>query len=260
MLILDVQTRWSSTHAMLGKWYLILHSWLTDLAAERALGYCRAVDRYARMQELTGLSDLEWLAIETVTKWLEIYRHSTAFMSASKLTTLSLVYSVFCRLQRRLCNELRTFNDDLPKDLKIGLQGALELLSSYFAKTDASPYYIWASCKCKYPRVRLGMAHHLCFSVLDPRITYRGMARAYAHDIQLARDVEDSRLQMKLHFLANYPSSNAALTPAHQATAPYLSDNNMFDIYVDDDQSFSSSGPEAELDEFLALRPEPQST
>jgi hypothetical protein len=95
------------------------------------------------------LSDLEWKAVETVARWLQLFRSATSFMSSSKLTTLSSVYSVFTTLQAHLRHELRGFDHTLPEELKLGLQGALQLLSEYLSLTDASPYYLWSSCKLR---------------------------------------------------------------------------------------------------------------
>ncbi|KAJ6570745.1 hypothetical protein B0H10DRAFT_1671871, partial [Mycena sp. CBHHK59/15] len=58
MLILDVRTRWSSTHQML----------------RRALDYRKAIDDFVyHNRELRDLelSDADWKAIELVTDWLK---------------------------------------------------------------------------------------------------------------------------------------------------------------------------------------------
>ncbi|KAJ7850477.1 hypothetical protein B0H14DRAFT_2581917 [Mycena olivaceomarginata] len=73
MLILDVKTRWSSTHQMLCAW--------------RALGFKLAVDNYvAKNKDLCALelSKEDWEAIELVAQWLEAFRAATTQMSATK--------------------------------------------------------------------------------------------------------------------------------------------------------------------------------
>jgi hypothetical protein len=115
--------------------------------AERALKYRNAIDRYARQYDHNRLSSLQWSAIEMVAGWLEIYRAATSYMSSTKQTTLSSVYSIFTALQDDLRDRMATLDADLPPELALGLQNALMKLSEYFGKTDASPYYLWSSCK-----------------------------------------------------------------------------------------------------------------
>jgi hypothetical protein len=81
-----------------------------------------------------------------VAGWLEAYRTATSYMSSTKQTTLSSVYSIFTALQDDLRDRLHNLDDHLPPELALGLQNALLKLSEYFSKTDASPYYLWSSC------------------------------------------------------------------------------------------------------------------
>jgi hypothetical protein len=115
-------------------------------SSERAVKYRQAVDRYARQYDHERLTDLEWRAIETVTSWLELYRIATSYMSSTKQTTLSSVYSILTALQDDLRVQLHRYDDSLPVQLSLGLQNALSKLSMYFSKTDVSPYYLWSSC------------------------------------------------------------------------------------------------------------------
>jgi hypothetical protein len=115
---------------------------------ERALKYRTAVDRYARQYDYERLNSREWQAIEIVAGWLEFYCAATSFMSSTKQTTLSSVYSIFTALQDELRVQMRALDhEDLPQELALALQKALSKLSEYFGKTDASPYYLWSSCE-----------------------------------------------------------------------------------------------------------------
>jgi hypothetical protein len=105
------------------------------------------VDRYARVHDLAYLSDNDWTAVETVSRWLKVFRTATARMSSSKTTTLSTIYSTFTKLQDTLRTQLRDLDSSLPQELGQGLQRALIKLSEYFSKADDTPFYLWASCK-----------------------------------------------------------------------------------------------------------------
>jgi hypothetical protein len=119
---------------------LFYKSLITPNRSERALEYRSAVDRYARVYKHDRLTAVEWMAIETVARWLWLYRDATQHMSSTKETMLSAVYSVFTELQEDLCNQLHRLDTTLPVELGVGLQEALDKLSKYFGKTDASPY------------------------------------------------------------------------------------------------------------------------
>jgi hypothetical protein len=50
-------------------------------------------------------------------------------------------------LQRNIRKNLRDASTTVPAELMNGLIKAHTKLADYFAKTDASPYYLWAGCK-----------------------------------------------------------------------------------------------------------------
>jgi hypothetical protein len=121
---------------------------------ERALKYRQTIDRYARQYDHERLSESQWQAIEMVAGWLEAYRAATSYMSSTKQTTLSSVYSIFTALQGDLRERMHALNYDMPPELAQSLRSALLKLSEYVGKTDASPYYLWSSCKQKPSRAR----------------------------------------------------------------------------------------------------------
>jgi hypothetical protein len=115
------------------------------------LHYRDAVDRYATGHRLGVLSRDEWEAISAVKQWLSLFAEATTDMSSTENTTLSAVYGIFTGLQDDVRDHLRD-SDRHPPSLKAGLVQAHEKLSEYFSKTDASPYYLWASCQYDLPR------------------------------------------------------------------------------------------------------------
>jgi len=82
MLILDVKTRWSSTHQML----------------HRALDFRQAIDDFiAKTHDLRQyeLSDADWAGIELVMQWLKAFRSATTQMSTTKRPMLSSAHAIF---------------------------------------------------------------------------------------------------------------------------------------------------------------------
>jgi hypothetical protein len=134
MLILDVRTRWSSTHQML----------------RRALDYRQTIDSYAsRSRDLHpfSLSEEEWASISMVSSWLKSFRSATTQMSATKIPMLSTTLAIFRGLQDDIKNILRGLPATTPWSIKQGLLDAHEKLSDYYHKFDESPFYTWAACK-----------------------------------------------------------------------------------------------------------------
>lgn len=132
MLILDVKTRWSSTHQML----------------RRALDFRQAINDFvAKTRELRQyeLSDADWVAIELVTKWLKAFRSATIQMSTTKRPMLSSAHAIFRGLQDSLRDDLAKLPDSAPRQLRHALMSAHHKLSDYYFKIDESPFYVWAS-------------------------------------------------------------------------------------------------------------------
>ncbi|KZV63207.1 hypothetical protein PENSPDRAFT_590276, partial [Peniophora sp. CONT] len=136
VLILDVKTRWSSTHQML----------------RRILDYKGVVNNYVDAHdELAHLhmTKADWDAISTITRWLAAFRTATTAMSATKRPMLSSVHATFRDLQDDLKDSIRSLPEASSQPdfvrLRTALVDAHLKLSSYYWKFDQSPYYIWAS-------------------------------------------------------------------------------------------------------------------
>lgn len=150
MLILDVITRWSSTHQMLSKLGLFYLIAFTYYKSGRALLYRTEIGRFiANRRELRHLelNDGEWEAIKTITDWLGAYRRATEHMSQTKQVTLSAVHAIFHGLQEHLKKCLRNLPASAPQRLVSGLINAQQKLAEYHTYIDKSPYYLWACCK-----------------------------------------------------------------------------------------------------------------
>src|SRR5882762_1002608 len=154
MLILDVKTRWSSTHQMCRKLISVICSfiyWHKLPFAGRALDYRAVIDNFvAKNRELRSyeLSNEDWTAIILVTKWLKSFRSATTQMSTTKSPMLSTTHAIFRGLQDDLRQSLANLPNAAPTYLKTAFVKAHWKLSDYYTKLDESPFYIWASCKC----------------------------------------------------------------------------------------------------------------
>ncbi|KAF9070582.1 hypothetical protein BDP27DRAFT_1382743 [Rhodocollybia butyracea] len=139
MLILDVKTRWSSTHQMLS----------------HALQYQTFINEFVDVHH-----DLhDWDAIATVSDWLLNFCSATSQMSMTSKPMLSSTHSTFRGLQRSLKDKLKQLPQDAPPELIEGLTQAHRKLSDYYYKYDNSPFYIWAAhmyyfhlLSLRYPR------------------------------------------------------------------------------------------------------------
>jgi hypothetical protein len=149
MLILDVPTRWSSTHQMLRELvYFHYQSTFSCLNSGRALDYREAIDIFlARNRDLRDyeLSEREWDGIILVTGWLKSFRSATTQMSTTKRSMVSSTHAIFRGLQ----DQIKTILSDLPRStspqLILGLTAAHTKLSDYYYKFDESPLYTWAA-------------------------------------------------------------------------------------------------------------------
>ncbi|KAK0435938.1 uncharacterized protein EV420DRAFT_1281402, partial [Desarmillaria tabescens] len=136
LLILNVQTHWTSTHQML--WH--------------ALDYWGAVDifitTHKELQDHYELSDEDWVAILMVTDWLKQFHLVTTKMSTTKTPMFSMMHATFYGLQQHFKEILTGLPDSTAPEIKQGLLDAHQKLSDYYYKFNASPFYIWAAHMC----------------------------------------------------------------------------------------------------------------
>jgi len=119
MLILDVKTRWASTHQML----------------RRALDYHDTIDSFvSRNKDLHAfeLNNADWDSIKLVTSWLKSFRSATTEMSAPKTPMLSTTHAIFRGLQDDIKNILRSLPNSASPKVKLGLMEAHRKLSDYY--------------------------------------------------------------------------------------------------------------------------------
>jgi hypothetical protein len=154
MLILDVKTRWSSTHQMMRKSLNFVarsryHSLLIHNIG-RALQFQNEIDDFVgRNRDLRSLEldEDEWHAIAQVADWLMAFRAATTQMSTSKVSMLSTTHAIFRGLQEHIQQIYRDLPTSTPPKIKAGLLNAHKKLSDYYYKYDQSPFYTWAACE-----------------------------------------------------------------------------------------------------------------
>ncbi|KAJ6559621.1 hypothetical protein B0H19DRAFT_944872, partial [Mycena capillaripes] len=149
MLILDVRTRWSSTHQMMSECEFISQGRTNDKIIGRAIDYRSVIDNFvAKNRDLRHLelSDADWDAIMMVTGWLKSFRTATTTMSTTKKPMLSFTTTIFRGLQDDLRTTIKNLPIGTPSVLRNGLLEAHRKLSDYYYKFDQSPYYTWAAC------------------------------------------------------------------------------------------------------------------
>ncbi|OCB88219.1 hypothetical protein A7U60_g4624 [Sanghuangporus baumii] len=178
MLILDVPTRWSSTHHML----------------ERVLRFQTSVDTFCFKREyrVYELDADDWEAITLVSKWLQLFREATESMSTTSECMLSSTFGCFLVLQNHLRKCLKDIPDNASIRLQNGLKSAHQKLADYLGRFSISPYYLWSS-------------------LLDPRISYAGLKNVAAGNSQLLQLIEDSKSTLETHFKEHYALKGALL-------------------------------------------------
>jgi hAT family C-terminal dimerisation region len=218
MLILDVKTRWSSTHQMLRELKLIVSSALSEIWAGRALDYREAIDSFvAKTRDLRAfeLALSDWDAVILITGWLKSFRSATTQMSTTKHATLSFTHAIFRGLQESVRQSLRDLPADCEPLLKQSILLAHRKLSDYYYKFDESPLYIWASSRSlsRFLHERLNF-----LAVLDPRIMFDGLLADCHMDDDAISYLRRARTSLKAFYDENY--STLALPSTAPSTPP----------------------------------------
>jgi hypothetical protein len=156
MLILDVPTRWSSTHQMLRELaYSHYKSTFSCLKSGRALDYREAIDVFlAQNRDLCDyeLSEHEWEGVILVTGWLKSFQSATIQMSTTKRSMVSSTHAIFRGLQDQIKTDLSDLPGSTSPQLIPGLTAAHAKLGDYYYN-DESPLYTWASRMSPHCRV-----------------------------------------------------------------------------------------------------------
>ena len=153
MLILDVRTRWSSTHQMMRKLINNITSLtLVNYATGRALDFQTEIDDFVFQNEdlaNLALTEAEWASITQMAGWLKAFRSATTQMSTTKQPMLSTAHAIFRGLQDEVRDALRSLPDSTSPMIRNGLLAAHQKLpvSEYCYHFDISPFYIWAACE-----------------------------------------------------------------------------------------------------------------
>ncbi|KAF5317589.1 hypothetical protein D9758_018466 [Tetrapyrgos nigripes] len=191
MLILDVVTRWGSTHQMM----------------RRAYQFRDAIDSYASAStELQNfcLSAEEWEVIEMVTSWLKQFRIATVQMSATKTPMLSRTLEIMQDLEQHVRDIVASLPASTPTYIRDALVASHNKLSEYYYKFDESPFYTWSM-------------------LLDPRIDWDVLKENYQNDVTLNGHLQQSKSQLRTYFQDNYLSRTSTQS-AFSSSAPVQDD------------------------------------
>ena len=164
MLILDVRTRWSSTHQMMRKSINNVTLTLIDHDTGRTLDFLDQIDDFIfQNEDLSNLvlTEAEWELITQVAGWLKAFQSATTQMSTTKQPMLSTAHAIFRGLQDEVHHTLHSLPDSTSPMIKAGLLAAHQKLSMYYHRFDLSPFYIWAACESLLP-FHLGLNINLC--------------------------------------------------------------------------------------------------
>ena len=211
MLILDVKTRWSSTHQMLRKQaLLVIHQLLITLSVGRALDYRSVIDDFVAKNKDLRKFEMhadDWDAIVLVAQWLKSFRSATTQMSTTKRPMLSSTHAIYRGLQESLRESLRDLPNNTPPQLKLGLTRAHRKLSDYYNKIDDSPYYIWSSCLLSAFFLLMSSSLIDMLTVLDPRISYQGLLADCEDNASLQSHLELSRNHLHAFYHKHYANT-----------------------------------------------------
>jgi hAT family C-terminal dimerisation region len=231
MLILDVKTRWSSTHQMMRKFLnSVAHSGCHSLLIHnigRALQFRNEIDDFVgRNRDLRSLEldEDEWDAIVQVADWLMAFRAATTQMSTSKVSMLSTTHAIFRGLQEHIQQIYRDLPMSMAPKIKAGLLNAHKKLSDYYYKYDQSPFYTWAACESCQSFVSYvkSLSQHYPL-VLDPRISYEGALQDYANDPDLLAYLESAKSSLHNYYAICYADSTPqTLDDAADAVLPAM--------------------------------------
>ena len=150
MLILDVPTRWSSTHQMMRKSFLWDVVLLNSSPIGHALQYKSEINNFVTLHANRDLRDLElsedeWSSIRLVAGWLEKFQDATTQMSAVRQPMLLHTHAIFHGLQEHLRKSLHNLPSGIDLCIRHGLLAAHYKLSEYYYRFDQSLFYIWAA-------------------------------------------------------------------------------------------------------------------
>lgn len=188
-ILLDVPTRWNSTHRML----------------ERILYLRKAIDRYVldHQPELKTVTERNWELLELLCAFLWPFKNCTEALESTKKPEVDRVYWAY----NRMFNEIEDLKATLgrrearrqpwSKELIVALEQMETKLSKYYERTGAPSVYVDAM-------------------LLNPKIKLSGFSGPEWE----RNDAEGYRLEARARYMSNYAHRNvAASTTAFKRTA-----------------------------------------
>ena len=119
---------------------------LTWLLSGCAIQYHKVIETFVAVNKdlhKFELTEEDWTTITLVSTWLKQFCSATVQMSATKMPMLSSTLVIFQGLQDSLHQTIHTLPKTTPPKFKQGLVKMHLKLSTYYRKTDLSPYYVW---------------------------------------------------------------------------------------------------------------------
>ncbi|KAL4258188.1 Zinc finger BED domain-containing [Pleurotus pulmonarius] len=224
MLILDVRTRWTSTHQML----------------RRALDHKDCLNDWVDSQREIRHLEIEpdaWSSVALLADWLQAFRDATNGMSSTSFPMLSTIHATFRGLQDHIKSILRSLPDETLPQMKRALVEAHEKLAEYYDRFDESPFYTWAA-------------------LLDPRIGYMGVEADYQGDSTLEDYLAKVKDELKTYFTEHY--KDTASPPSREGSSTSITSQATTGGKYDFTSRYKQRDrpPTDELEEFWRLEPQ----
>jgi len=222
-ILLDVPTRWNSTHRMM----------------ERVIYLHKAIDRYVldNTGDLTIITKKEWELVELLCAFLWPFKHCTDALEATRKPEVDRVFWAY----NRMFNEIDDFKATLERRqarrqpwsgvLLTALEGMSAKLRKYYKRTESPSVYVDAM-------------------VLHPRMK----AAIFEGNDWDEGDADKYRAEVKARYLEGYAHLPVNATCPLPASTPAIGSKRTADEMEDSDDDeydqFRQLFPVAELDEF----------
>ena len=229
-ILLDVATRWNSTHRML----------------ERVLYLRKAIDRYVldHQDQLNTVTEKQWELLELLCAFLFPFKHCTEALESTLKPGIDRVYWAYNRMFDEIEDLTATLRrrearrQGWSKELLAALVLMREKLEKYYDKTGTPTVYVDAM-------------------ILNPKIKLTGFTRPEWND----NDADRYRQQARARYMVNYANrkittSTTSPTSPSKRKADQLedgdNDSDEYDRYVDSTFTTTLAEDANEFDKWIA--------